>query len=48
VGTNRIRRVVAVVATAVVVGSLGLVATPSAHAAKLDKITIGYSARQSL
>ena len=43
-GTNRIRRLVAVVATAVVVGSLGVVAIPSAHAAKLDKVTIGYSA----
>ena len=46
-GTNRvhrIRRAVAVVATAVVVGSIGVVAMPSAHAAKLDKVTIGYSA----
>ena len=43
-GTNRIRRVVAAVATAVVIGSIGVVAMPSAHAAKLDKVTIGYSA----
>jgi len=42
--TSRIRRLVAVVATAVVVGSVGVVAMPSAHAAKLDKVTIGYSA----
>jgi NitT/TauT family transport system substrate-binding protein len=35
---------VAAVATAVVVGSIGMVAMPSAHAAKTDKITIGYSA----
>jgi len=44
VGTTRIRRVVATIAAAVVVGSLGVVAMPSAHAAKLDKVTIGYSA----
>jgi NitT/TauT family transport system substrate-binding protein len=44
VGTNRIRRVIAAVATAAVVASLGVVAMPSAHAAKLDKVTVGYSA----
>jgi NitT/TauT family transport system substrate-binding protein len=36
--------VVAAVATAVVIASVGVVAAPSAHAAKLDKVTIGYSA----
>ena len=42
--TTRIRRVVATVVTTTVIATLGLVAMPSAHAAKTDKITIGYSA----
>ncbi len=35
---------VAAIVTAAAVASVGVVAAPSAHAAKLDKVTIGYSA----
>jgi NitT/TauT family transport system substrate-binding protein len=42
--TSRARRVAAAVAITVAVASVGVVAAPSAHAAKLDKITVGYSA----
>jgi NitT/TauT family transport system substrate-binding protein len=36
--------VVATIVTITVIATIGLVAMPSAHAAKLDKVTIGYSA----
>ncbi len=42
--TTRVRRVVATAVTTAVIATLGLVAMPSAHAAKTDKVTIGYSA----
>jgi NitT/TauT family transport system substrate-binding protein len=45
--TSRCRTLVVTVAVAVVaiaVAATGVVATPAAHAAKLDQVTIGYSA----
>jgi NitT/TauT family transport system substrate-binding protein len=42
--TSRVRRLVATVVTTTVIATLALNAVPTAHAAKLDKVTIGYSA----
>lgn len=42
--TSRVRRVVAAIVTVAAVVGIGTVAMPSAQAAKLDKVTIGYSA----
>ncbi len=42
--TGRSRRFITVVVVAVAVATTGVLAAPAAHAAKLDKLTIGYSA----
>jgi len=42
--TGRSRRFIAVVVVAVAVATAGVLAAPAADAAKLDKLTIGYSA----
>jgi NitT/TauT family transport system substrate-binding protein len=42
--TGRSRRFIAVAVAAVAVATTGVLAVPAAHAAKLDKVTIGYSA----
>ena len=42
--TGRSRRFIAVVIASVAVATTGVLGAPAAHAAKLDKVTIGYSA----
>jgi NitT/TauT family transport system substrate-binding protein len=43
-GRGRPRRAVAVMVAALIVATTGVLAMPAANAAKLDKVTIGYSA----